>query len=384
LPPSLAWVIAQHALDPAVLHATIGASIWIEGYGEVVAQEPDRPLLPASNQKLLVAMGALATFPRDGVLTTTVRSTAGVVAGTVTGDLVLVGGGDPTLTNLGSHSLDALAAQVRNAGITAVQGALVVDESRHDRARAARGWLSWHVPAHVGPLSALMVDDNRHRGDPQYVAQPALGNGELFAAALRRHGVTVGGPVTAGIAPHGARTVASVSSRPIPELVGDMLLQSDNETAEMLTREAARVTQEVGTTTVGIEVLTRALRPTCVELRGVSGDGSGLSRANLRAAREWRRLLQAVRRETWWPQLVASLPVAGRSGTLERRFRGTAAEGNLHAKTGTIRGGRALSGYLTTAGGRDVVFSVLVNGDGAAGAQPVVDGLLAALAADRS
>jgi D-alanyl-D-alanine carboxypeptidase/D-alanyl-D-alanine-endopeptidase (penicillin-binding protein 4) len=384
LPPSLAGTIARHALDPASLHATVGASIWIEGYGEVVAQEPDRPLLPASNQKLLVAMGSLATFPRDGVLTTTVRSAAETVDGIVTGDLVLVGGGDPTLTNVGPHSLDALAARVRNAGVTAVQGSLVVDESRHEGARAARGWLSWHVPAHVGPLSALMVDDNRHRGDAQYVAQPAIGNGELFAAALRRHGVNVAGAVTAGIAPDDARAVASVSSRPIPDLVGDMLLHSDNEIAEMLTREAARTTQGVGSTPVGIEVLTRALGPTCVELRGQSGDGSGLSRDDLRAAREWRTLLQAARREAWWPEFAASLPVAGRSGTLERRFRGTAAEGNLRAKTGTILGGRALSGYLTTAGGRDVVFSLLVNGDGAAAAQPVIDGLLAALAADRS
>jgi D-alanyl-D-alanine carboxypeptidase/D-alanyl-D-alanine-endopeptidase (penicillin-binding protein 4) len=163
-----------------------------------------------------------------------------------------------------------------------------------------------------------------------------------------------------------------------------MLLHSDNEIAEMLTREAARTAQGVGSTPVGIEVLTRALGPACVDLRGESGDGSGLSRANLRAAREWRVLLQAARREAWWPQFAGSLPLAGRSGTLERRFRGTAAEGNLRAKTGTIRGGRALSGYLKTAGGRDVVFSVLVNGDGAAAAQPAIDALLAAVAADRS
>jgi serine-type D-Ala-D-Ala carboxypeptidase/endopeptidase (penicillin-binding protein 4) len=74
------------------------------------------------------------------------------------------------------------------------------------------------------------------------------------------------------------------------------------------------------------------------------------------------------------------LPVAGRSGTLTSRFRGTAAEGTVRAKTGTIIGGVALSGYGTTIGGRAFVFSVLVDGDGSQAATGPLDTLIAAIA----
>jgi D-alanyl-D-alanine carboxypeptidase/D-alanyl-D-alanine-endopeptidase (penicillin-binding protein 4) len=124
-----------------------------------------------------------------------------------------------------------------------------------------------------------------------------------------------------------------------------------------------------------------ALQALCVPFAGADDDGSGLSRANGRSAREWRMLLQTARAQPWWPQLEAALPVAGRSGTLASRFRGTAAEGSVRAKTGTIIGGIALSGYGRTAGGRSVVFSVLVNGDGSGAAQEPLDALIAAVAA---
>ena len=82
--------------------------------------------------------------------------------------------------------------------------------------------------------------------------------------------------------------------------------------------------------------------------------------------------------------MEASLPVGGRTGTLAGRFVGTPAEGNVRAKTGYILEGRSLSGVLTTAGGRDVVFSILVNGAGAAASVDAIDELVVALASDNS
>ena len=116
-------------------------------------------------------------------------------------------------------------------------------------------------------------------------------------------------------------------------------------------------------------------------LHGRVDDGSGLSRGNVRSAREWRTILQAARDEAWWPAFADGLPVAGRTGTLAGRFRGTAAEGNVRAKTGTIIGGSALSGYGTTASGRPFVFSVVVNGPGAERSAGAIDTLVAAVAA---
>jgi D-alanyl-D-alanine carboxypeptidase/D-alanyl-D-alanine-endopeptidase (penicillin-binding protein 4) len=376
VPPTVGGAVDAFATNPAVAAGPFGVSIWIDGYGEV-ARQPDDRLLPASNQKLLTAMGALSVLGTDAQFTTEVRATAA-------GGLVIVGGGDPTLTARGPHSLDALAAQVRATGIEVVSGAVAVDESRHANTRRPSGWQDWQVPAYAGPLSALMVDRNRYRGDADFLGDPALANADLFRAALERHGVRVAGPVVHGAAPADAPVVARLASASVGTLVTDTLLRSDNMAAEQILREVGRAASGVGSTPAGAAAAKDALAPLCVPVVGADDDGSGLSRANARSAREWRALLQAARSEPWWPGLFGALPEAGRSGTLSGRFRGTPAEANVRAKTGTIIGGIALSGYGTTRGGRDFVFSVIANGPASNGAQPALDTLIAAIAADAS
>lgn len=374
-PPELVAAVDRFAADPAIAAGPYGVSIWIDGYGEL-SRQPDLPLLPASNQKLLTAMGALSVLEPEVRFTTTVLSTGA--------DLTLVAGGDPSLAARGLHSLDAVAAQVRAAGVTRVPGSLVVDESRHDTARRPAGWQDWQVPAYAGPLSALMVDRNRYRRDPAFLADPALANAELFRELLAAHGVVVDGPTVHGTAPPAATTVATVTSAPLAELVTDTLMRSDNMAAELLLREVGHAVSGTGSTLGGAAASRDALAPLCVPLTGIDDDGSGLSRANARSAREWRVLLQAARTQPWWPLFLDALPVAGRSGTLSSRFRGTPAEANVRAKTGTIIGGIALSGYGTTAGGRAFVFSAVANGPVSNGGEAALDALIATIAADRS
>jgi serine-type D-Ala-D-Ala carboxypeptidase/endopeptidase (penicillin-binding protein 4) len=315
----------------------------------------------------------LAVLGPDARFTTEVRSTPD-------GSLVVTAGGDPSLTASGPHSLEALAAQVRTAGITTVPGALVVDESRQDSVRRAAGWQDWQFPAYAGPLSALMVDRNRYRRDAAFLADPGIAHGELLRGALEAHGVRVAGPTVHGSVSDGA-VVASLTSAPVSALLTDTLLRSDNMAAEELLKEVGHATGAPGSTSGGLAATRSALEPLCVPLSGTDDDGSGLSRANGRSPREWRRLLLAARDEPWWPQLETALPLAGRSGTLASRFRGTAADGSVRAKTGTISGGIALSGIGTTIGGRAFVFSVLVNGDGSQAATGPLDSLIAAVAA---
>ena len=374
VPPDFALAVQRFTTDPAVVANRSGLSIWVDGLGEVGHHEPDTPLFPASNQKLLTAMGVLAVLGPDARFTPQVRSAPD-------GSLVVTAGGDPSLTAGGPHSLDALAAQVRTAGITTVPGALVVDESRQDSVRRAAGWQDWQFPAYAGPLSALMVDRNRYRRDPAFLADPGIAHGELLRGALEADGVHVAGPTVHGSAPAGGAVVASLTSAPASALLTDTLLRSDNMAAEELLKEVGHATGAPGSTPGGLAATRAALEPLCVPLSGIDDDGSGLSRANGRSPREWRKLLQAARDAPWWPQLQAALPVAGRSGTLASRFRGTAAEGTVRAKTGTIIGGIALSGYGTTMGGRAFVFSVLVNGDGSQAAAGPLDALIAAIAA---
>lgn len=372
-PAGIAFAAATFLADQRVVPNAVSVSIWVDGYGEVVAHDPDRLLAPASNQKLLTAMAALAVLGPDTRLTTELVVTSG-------GDLVVRGGGDPTLTRLGPHSLATLAAQTRMSGLAQVPGALLVDESADDGARRALGWQDWQIPTYTGPLSAFMVDDNRWRRDAGFLTDPALANAELLRVALAASGVTIGGNTGYGATGEDARVVASLQSAPVAQLVNEMLQTSDNQTADLLLKQSGAAASGVGSLAAGGAAARAALERLCVEVTGVDDDGSGLSRANARSAREWRILLQATRSASWWPIMFEALPIAGRSGTLASRFHGTAAEGNVRAKTGTIIGGAALSGYGTTAGGRTFIFSIIVNGPGAEGSAGAIDTLVAAIA----
>ena len=164
------------------------------------------------------------------------------------------------------------------------------------------------------------------------------------------------------------------------ELVREMLQVSDNQIADMLVKDIGAKATGRGSMASGAAATLDALAPLCVPLTGTTDDGSGLSRADTRSARELRSVVQAARAAPWWPILFDALPRAGRSGTLAGRFRGTAAEDNVHAKTGTIIGGAALSGTGTTAAGRAFVFSVIVNGPNAGSSAGAIDTLVAAVA----
>jgi D-alanyl-D-alanine carboxypeptidase/D-alanyl-D-alanine-endopeptidase (penicillin-binding protein 4) len=376
-PPAVAEALAS----PRLGANDTGASVWVDGIGEIVADDPDLPLIPASNEKLLTGMGALEILGPDATLTTVVRTTGPVLGTTLVGDLVLVGGGDPTLKAEGEHSLDDLARQVQAAGITEVNGRLLADESRYDNVRKAAGWTEQQYPSEAGPLSAIMVDRNRHTAETAFLDNPALVNTELFREALGRNGVAVSGPTEYGQASEGSLAVATLTSPTIKELVGIALLRSDNMISEMLVKEAGRHALGEGSTTGGLRAMTDALnRAYCVGLQGVADDGSGLSRVDVRSAREWRIMLQAARSQPWWPQFDGGLPVAGRSGTLSGRMRGTAAQEDVHAKTGTIRDAVSLSGVGTTESGRAFVFSVIVNGPSANGSESAIDAVVAAVA----
>jgi serine-type D-Ala-D-Ala carboxypeptidase/endopeptidase (penicillin-binding protein 4) len=373
--PALAAALATFLGHPSVAPHRVGVSVWIDGRGEVLVHQPDVALAPASNQKIFTAMGALAVLGADARLTTEIRLTTD-------GDLVVAGGSDATLTSNGPHSVAALADQVRANGVGDLPGDLIVDETRHDGKPRASGWQDWQIPTYTGPLSAFMVDDNRWRADPTFLADPALANADLLRPALASRGIGVPGPTVHATTPVGGTVVASLTSAPVGALLRDMLQRSDNQIADLLLKEVGHAATGTGSMAKGFAATTAALAPLCVSLSGVTDDGSGLSRGNARSAREWRVMLQAARTQPWWPALVDGLPLAGRSGTLAGRFQGTAAEANVRAKTGTIIGGTALSGYGTTVGGRAFVFSVVVNGPGAEAGADAIDALVAAVARD--
>ena len=347
---SLTAALADRLDDPRFDGVQLAASVWVQGFGEVVAVDADELLIPASGQKLVTAAGALTGLDPYATFATSLVATGPVVDGVVRGDLVLVGGDDPSLTIYGIGGLEGLVSQARAAGVVAVEGDLVV----------------------AGGVQAA-------DGTGIHAAGPALA--ELLAGS----DVAVAGQVIDGPAPAAGFRLGAVGSAPVWQLVNDMLLSSNNLGAESLVRVVGRATRGDGTTAAGLAAAHQAASDAlCVDLPGTSVDGSGLSRDNRHSARSLRRLVQALLPSPWGYQLHAGLPVGGWSGTLLTRFAGTAAEGNVHAKTGSLNGVASLTGYVHTASGRLVVFSIIVNGPGAEEATDAIDELVVALAADAS
>ena len=132
---------------------------------------------------------------------------------------------------------------------------------------------------------------------------------------------------------------------------------SDNFMAEMLVKAIAVADGELGTTVAGADAIEETLRKT-FDVAPTVVDGSGLSRSDRTSPLQVVTLLEALAADAHFD---ASLAVAGRSGTLEDRMRGSAAQDRCHAKTGTLRDVSALAGYCTTVGGRQVAFAFLMN-----------------------
>jgi D-alanyl-D-alanine carboxypeptidase/D-alanyl-D-alanine-endopeptidase (penicillin-binding protein 4) len=264
-----------------------------------------------------------------------------------------------------------------------VAGDLVADESRYDDRRTAPGWTDFHMPRFVGPLSALAVDGNQLRSDAEYLADPATGNVGAFRLSLERAGIRVAGRDRPGRAPQPSEVVAALASPPVGSLVADMLSRSDNFFAELLAKEVGWRADGRGTTAGGLSASARVLAALGARVTGRGADGSGLSRENSGSARGWQELLRVAQAQPWGAVLAEGLPLAGRTGTLQSRFRGMPGEGVVRAKTGSVRESRALSGYLSTAGGRGVTFSFVVNGPTASSALGAMDELVSALAANQ-
>jgi D-alanyl-D-alanine carboxypeptidase/D-alanyl-D-alanine-endopeptidase (penicillin-binding protein 4) len=204
---------------------------------------------------------------------------------------------------------------------------------------------------------------------------PAVSAAATLTTLLREREVSVGGDAGRTVAPPAAPVVTAIQSRPLGELVGELLTTSDDNTAELLVKEIGAVAGGGGTRAAGLAVVQGKLGEWGVPLEGIYlVDGSGLDRGNRLTC----SALQAVLRHVGGTGPVADgLPIAGRTGTLADAFRGNPAEGRLHAKTGTLREAKALSGFVDAVDGqRHVSFSFIQNGpDAEAAAVPVWDAL---------
>ncbi|MFC0602141.1 D-alanyl-D-alanine carboxypeptidase/D-alanyl-D-alanine endopeptidase [Streptomyces palmae] len=209
----------------------------------------------------------------------------------------------------------------------------------------------------------------------------------VFRAALTAHGVRVDGTTRLGTAtPSAAKPLAGHSSMPLKQLLVPFMKLSNNGHAEVLTktigyRTAGRGTWQAGLTAIGGFLKRSGAHPD--GLRQV--DGSGLSRMNTVPARELTTLLLSVRRQPWFADWYAALPVACdpdrmTGGTLRGRMCGTPAARNARAKTGSFTGASALSGYVTDKDGRQLVYSIVLNNFLAPSVKSIEDAIVVTLA----
>jgi len=152
------------------------------------------------------------------------------------------------------------------------------------------------------------------------------------------------------------------SSPPLSEILKPLLKVSQNLYAETLTRTLGLVVRREGSFNAGREVVQDILASMAVERDGYSyADGSGLSRHNLVSADMLIRILKYMHRHPYFAPFYDALPIAGVDGTIRSRMKGTKAENNVHAKTGTIAFVRCLSGYVRTEEGEMLAFAMIAN-----------------------
>ena len=399
-------------------------------------------MMPGSAMKIITVAAAAELLGWEHQFETKVVAVAPIDEGVLRGDLVVIGGGDPSISERSDvpDALVAIARQVRNAGITRIEGGIIGDDDLFDDKGFGEGWTLDNLPyGYAAAVSALeynegsvdlVIHAGAAAGDPvtiqvrpggsglhidnQLVTVAESGTGRLtlqrlpgssrvvvlgqipakaapfartasvdnptafFVAAFRdaliAEGIVVNGDAVdiddflAKPDLSAARTLVSHKSPPLRQLAASMMKVSQNQYAEMLLRTlgasgAMGLPTEATSTAMGLLRMRAVLSRWNIADDGyVIADGSGLSRYNFVTSNALVGILQRMRADPKHASPFAeTLPVTGRDGALSKRLAGTAAEGRVRAKTGTVDNVRAIAGYLDTANGETLVFSIIAN-----------------------
>lgn len=204
----------------------------------------------------------------------------------------------------------------------------------------------------------------------------------MASERLRRYGISIGGLPGSGATPPRAKVIAE-TSRPLMEILRLVMKNSNNFLAEHVFKMIGG-TARVGGSTAASAVARITARMAIANVgfgRCMVHDGSGLSRRNALSAEALAGILEAADNDRQvFEALYATMSIAGVDGTLRRRMKGTAAAGNAHGKTGTLRNASALAGYVTTRDGEMLCFALLMNGPNVGAYRGAQDKVIAQLA----
>jgi D-alanyl-D-alanine carboxypeptidase/D-alanyl-D-alanine-endopeptidase (penicillin-binding protein 4) len=379
--------VVAAAVKPPLADSRLGSHVSVRVTDVLTGQElyasnATQATTPASTMKLATSIAALAT--RGPAYQFQTR----VVAGTNPGEVVIIGGGDPTLAvnDVGSYPgaarLDDLAQQVKSAlgGIAPTK--VIYDVSLFTGSQTGPDWDLTDVDGggQVARITPLMTDGGRT--NPKVVAPPSARSTQPDLSAAQSFAKLLGLPISAvakGTAPTSTGSAASggtpapgtqlgvVRSAPLQRILEQMLSGSDNTVAETVARQVALAQNQPASFAGGAAAVIATLGDLGLDITGLKiVDGSGLSNDNKLNATLLTKLLVLATQEDK-PQLhglFTGLAVAGYSGSLTNRFRtpsANPADGAIRAKTGTLTGVSALAGYVTDAGGRLLAFAILAD-----------------------
>ncbi|MFG2883782.1 D-alanyl-D-alanine carboxypeptidase/D-alanyl-D-alanine-endopeptidase [Streptomyces sp. NPDC048297] len=346
----------------AVVDMSTGKRLYGTGTGKA--------LTPASTTKIATAVAALSALGADHRLTTRAALEAD------TGELILVGGGDPTLTARPEFGGDWASLRVLADDTAAALKKRGIDKiilSYDNTLFAGPALHPVGVNENLAPVSALSADEGRTdksvSGPATRVGDPAAAAARTFADLLKKAGIrtTAPGPSKATSR---AETLATVTSPPLSALVERMLTNSDNDIAEALARQTALASGRPASFDGGAKAIAAQLTRLGLPMSGASfHDGSGLDRNDRLTA----NLLTALLVKAADPArpglrpVLTGLPVAGFTGTLATRYTdggggADSAAGVVRAKTGTLTGVNTLAGTVVDADGHLLAFAFLASG----------------------
>jgi serine-type D-Ala-D-Ala carboxypeptidase/endopeptidase (penicillin-binding protein 4) len=387
LAAALAAVVADPnlgKLGARVTDAMTGEELW--------SQFDDLLLQPASTNKTLTSAAALLALDREARVTT--RVVAGTQPG-ASGVIVLVGGGDPTLSGAqpgqdtwyhGAARLSDLVDQVRRSGVTPT--AVQVDTSLFSGPTFAPGWDPADIEGgDIAPIESVMLDAGRIQpatDESRRSVTPALDAGRALASALGidpQQVTLTGHPVSSG-----ARQLAAVQSAPLIDRLNEMMNVSDNVMAECIAREVAASMQRPLSFAGAVDAVTNRLSTAHIDTgSAILRDSSGLSVEDRLTAKILDSVVQAAAGsgQPALRPLLDLLPIAGGSGTLSDRFidgtpAGSGPAGWLRAKTGSLTAINALAGVVTDRSGRVLSFALISNDAGMSG-RTAIDAVAATL-----
>lgn len=412
-PSGSARAALTHSIDsltsqPMFRNAQWGVLIVNPRTGDTLySKNAGKLFMPASNMKIVTSAVALTTLGADYSYRTTFATDGEVRDSLLDGNLIVIGRGDPTISDnmhgLATLVMDTLADSVRAHGIRQVTGSLARVGDAFPDSIHGYGW-EWDD---LGEYYAAGIDElifnegmapTSLRPPPDTVRDslysgpakdPATAYLNAFNDALVRKHINVETGVRDSILPTPIRmdTLFVYVSPPLRSILPALMKPSQNQIAEILLKTIGLERGGMGTADSARTIVAQQLLAWGVQPDGFAiYDGSGLSRHDLVSPETLVRVLDRIQQDTAFAVYYNALPIAGVDGTLKDRMKGTPAEGNVHAKTGSIGAARSLSGYVTSADGERLIFSILANNwtTRSSAVTGVADQIVAALASYRT